>query len=141
MKELQNIAHVVSLGISVASSATHTVNIDTKGFGYAQISVLVGTSGSTAVPIALKVEEGDTTSSYGAIASLVLTNLYTPTTKVTTAGVVSDIGICLEGRKRHLKVSYTPGTTEVVVIHGLLGRAHQLPDTATEKNVGSNFVA
>ncbi len=140
MKELQNIHHDFSLAAALTTSSTHTVSIDTKGYAYAQVALIVGTSGATTIPGVCKIEEGDTTSSYAAITGLAIGQLHSATTKSTNAHVLFDAGICLEGRKRYLKVSYTPGTAEVAVVHALLGRGHTLPDSTTEKNVAHNVV-
>ena len=139
--QAQNAAHVISIPASVATNATHTVDIDTRGYSYAQINLIAGTAGSTAVPTALSLSEGDTTSSVAAIAAFALTNSFTATTKTTSEQVLASWGVCLQGRKRYLRPAVTPGVATICAWHVELLDAAQAPTTTTLRNVTSQVNA
>ncbi len=132
---------------ATASNATSTGTIDTLGFDYCCIDVILGTAAATTTPIALKVEEGDTTSSYSAITAL------TGGTAANTSGyfvlaarpettdeVYARLNIDLRGRKRHLKVSVTPGTTANAQVIAALYRADEMETTVSTTAHGCSVI-
>lgn len=104
---------------STASSATQTASIDLRGFGNCCLSLYVNT---THVPLALKVEESDDNSTWAA-ANMTGGTHFTlaGVTATNEANTVFDVN-CV-GRKRYLKLTVTPGTTNLVCAYATLGRS------------------
>lgn len=131
---------VLSAGAVVATNATATGNVDTLGYDYVTFVVnLDSSTAGTDNPAVLKIEEGDTTSSYAAITAL--------TGDGTDGFVIPDNGTTLplalpiilnvnmKGRKRHLKVSLTPTKTggQYADVLAVLTRGDVAPITAANQ--------
>lgn len=101
-------ARAVSVLIPAASATTaRTASIDTSGANDCIVLVHVGAEANTnSTNVKVKLEEGDSTSSYATFSSdfndVVLDN---------TSAVVGNYSIPLTGRKRYLKLTVTPDTT------------------------------
>lgn len=125
-----------------ATNATHQHSIDTLGFDYASIDVVfepVAAAGTnSAVAVALKLQEGDTTASYSDITAFVGggTGGFTiPTPDTTTDANVVRFDVDMRGRKRYLNVYATPNVASVVASAARLGKPEEGPTTAAGKGV------
>jgi hypothetical protein len=89
----------------------------------------------------MKVEEGDTTSSYSAITALTgggVGGFTIPAASSDTdATSIVKLDVDCKARKRYLKVSMTPGATATVGIVACLSRAEVSPENATAAGVGA----
>jgi hypothetical protein len=116
----------------LASSATHTHTIDTKGFSKASIDVAfepVAAAG-TNNPIAhvLTLQHGDTTSSFAAVSGFVAGTDYTlPTPANTSDTTVVRLNID--------RVNVTPRTDIAVATAARLGTAEAVPVDASGAGV------
>lgn len=138
MNSLENTKTVASLSDDITSSATHSMEIDTLGFKVASIDVAfekVAAAGTnSAVALVLKLQHGDSTSSYSDLTGYVGGTSFTiPTPANTTSDVVVRFDVDLRGKKRYLKVVATGNATGSVYSVARLGKPEDGPDTATEK--------
>lgn len=144
MQHIANTKRVLAVNqASTTNGATASGNIDTLGFDYASIDVLLTTSNAvTNNPSVLKVSESDDTvaTNFSDITELVgdgtsgftIPNAITAATSIT--GPFQTINVDLRGRKRYLKVSVTPITTQVVTVLAHLGSPEQGVDSAADVN-------
>ena len=117
---------------ALTSSLTGTARIDRAGYDYAEIDIILGTSDTPSdMPSVLKLTESDDTvvTNFTAIAA------FTGGTAVdSTHGFVipnadssnpNIYKLCVDcrARKRYLKVSVTPATNQLCVVHTQLSRA------------------
>ena len=108
--------------ISKTNGATATGEpIDTKGYDFAAISIFASTADVVSNTLSvLKIEEGDTTSSYATFSGAVSGTDYTIATNAYTtfgAGVNQNVWtffVDCRARKRYLRVSASPQTTMVI---------------------------
>ncbi len=128
---------IAIIPISKTNGATATGElIDTKDFDYVNIGIVASTADVVSNTLSvLKVEEGDTTSSFatfsGAVSGTdytIATNAYTSTTNQN----VWSFGIDTRHRKRYLRVSVSPQTTMVIGGVATLSRGKQAPTTSAE---------
>jgi hypothetical protein len=112
-----------------ATNATAQHTIDTLGYAYASIDVVLEPNAATtdAICRALKVEESDASGSgYSDIAGLVgngTGGFAIPTSGSRTAGSnVVRLNVDLRGKKRYLRVNATPTAASVVASVVRLGR-------------------
>ena len=123
---------------STTNAATTTGTLDTLGYDFAVIDVMSTTSNDTTNNFSvLKIEEGDTTSAYSAITALTGdgTGGFTiPAADTSTPVIVATFHIDLTGRKRHLKLSASPVTTQTIWAQAKLFRGDEIPSTATKAN-------
>jgi beta-mannanase len=138
MNRLENTKTVASLSDDITTSATHSMEIDTLGFKVASIDVAfekVAAAGTnSAVALVLKLQHGDSTSSYSDLTGYVGGTSFTiPTPANTTSDVVVRFDVDLRGKKRYLKVVATGNATGSVYSVARLGKPEDGPDTATEK--------
>jgi hypothetical protein len=140
MNRLENTKTVASLSDDITSSATHSMEIDTLGFKVASIDVAfekVAAAGTnSAVALVLKLQHGDSTSSYADLSGYVGGTSFTiPTPANTTADTVVRFDVDLRGKRRYLRVLATGNATGSVYSVARLGKPEDGPDTATEKGV------
>lgn len=123
---------------STTNGATTTGSFDTLGYDYALISVMSTTSNDTTNNFSvLSVTEGDTTASYSAIAALTGDSGFTiPAADTANNQVVAQMRVDLRGRKRYLKLSCTPLTTQTIWATAVLSKADEEPNTATKAGAG-----
>jgi len=138
MNRIENTKTVASLSDDITSSATHSMEIDTLGFKVASIDVAfekVAAAGTnSAVALVLKLQHGDTTSSYADLAGYVGgTSFAIPTPANTTGDVVVRFDVDLRGKRRYLRVQATGNATGSVYSVARLGKPEDGPDTAVEK--------
>ena len=145
MNRLENTKTVASLSDDITTSATHSMEIDTLGFRVASIDVAfekVAAAGTnSAVALVLKLQHGDSTSSYADLSGYVGGTSFTiPTPANTTGDVVVRFDVDLRGKRRYLKVVATGNATGSVYSVARLGKPEDGPDTATEKGASVAIV-
>lgn len=143
MNALQSTKSLAKIGTADTTTAqTFTHSIDTLGYDYASIDVVFEQTAATTddVATALKLGQGDTTSSYDDITAFVGggTGGFTiPTTSLTDASNIVRFNLDLRGRKRYLQVSATPIAASVVCSVVRLGKAEVGPVSASEVGVAA----
>ena len=116
---------------STTNGATTTGSFDTKGFDYAVIDVCATTSNNATNNFSvLTLSEGDTTSSYAA-ASTGDTDFTIAASDTAADQVVAQFRVDMRGRKRYLKLSASPVTTQTITAVAHLHRADQLAIAST----------
>lgn len=132
---------------SVASSATHSLEIDTLGFAHASIDVyftpFTAAAGPSTAATVLRLAHSDTTGTSGA------TNLYVQGTDYTVAagstatggvGYAHRFDVDLRGKRRYLTVFATPASTVGVVTSCRLSKGEAGPMSASDKGVSTQVV-
>jgi hypothetical protein len=138
--------HVVAITpISKTAGATATGNfIDTKDWDYVNISVFAGTADVVSNTLSvLKIEEGDTTSSYATFSGAVSGTDYTIATNAYTSTTNDNawhFGVDTRNRKRYLRVSASPQATMVIGGSAFLSRGAQAPTNASQAGVLNNIL-
>lgn len=113
------------LGTGVTNGATVTANIDTKGFNYATLDVILGTSNTASNnPSVLKLSESDDTvvTNFADVAHLTgdgASGFTIPTMSTSVANIVR-FNVDLRARKRYLRLTCSPVTTQEIVLSGRL---------------------
>ncbi len=137
---------------TTATNATGSNYVDTLGFGYATIEVMAPAAtatNSSAKFIALALTEGDTTSSFAAFGAFTgttnstaaATEFVLPVWNNTSVGSVHKFFIDLRGRKRYIKVAYTPAASHTTICaKATLSRSAIMPDTDTERGVAVSVI-
>lgn len=123
---------------SKTAAATATGTIDTLGYDYATIDVLLPTADVVSnCPTVLKLQECDTTvvTSFVDIAGFkggttgsgdfTIPNAITSATSIT--GPFATFNVDCKARKRYLQIVVSPATTQVVNVLAQLSRAEQMP--------------
>lgn len=132
-------------GATLATNATATGWVDTRGYDYCSVIVAVGTSSSAALT-ALKLMEGSATNSTTAIVALtggtatsssvgfVIPTHATNGTSTSQAYAVMNVD-CRK-RARYLVMNLTPAATNTVTALAVLSRADEMPSgtAATGEN-------
>lgn len=124
----------------LASNATHTHTLDTKGFSYASIDVafepVVAAGTNSTVAHVLTLQHGDTTSSFDAVTGFVAGTNYTlPTPANTNQTTVVRLNVDLEAKKRYIRLNVTPRADSAVTTAVRLGVAEAVPVAASEAGV------
>jgi hypothetical protein len=125
---------------AIGATATATLTIDTLGYDHCSVNVLRASNASTVFANVIKVEEGDTTSSYSNVTALVgggTGGFSIPGIAAADTGSSSilKMDIDTKAKKRYLRVSYTPGASATVAIVARLGRGEVAPATNAEAGV------
>lgn len=138
----QNLKYVLPiLRASTTNGGTASGNVDRLGFDYVTIAVLLPTSDNvTNNPSVLKISEADTTdaTNFSDITGFVgdtdftIPNCVTSATQASAAFAVFNLDC--RARKRYLKVTVSPTTTQVVDAVAILSRPTELPNNTTEQN-------
>lgn len=116
------------------TAGTATLTLDTLGFSYASIDVIVGKSSTAAHTAAsilntLTLSQGDTTT---AGASVYTVAVPAASAAVTSQASVVRLDVDLRGKGRYLKVDASAVGTLPTNIVARLGRGEIGPDTAAE---------
>jgi hypothetical protein len=124
----------------LASNATHTHTIDTKGFSKASIDVsfepVAAAGTNSTVAHVLTLQHGDTTGSFAAIAGFVAGTDYTlPTPGNTSDTTVVRLNLDLEAKKRYVRVNVTPRADSAVATAARLEVAEKVPTDASSAGV------
>lgn len=135
--------------VSVALSATHSVEIDTLGFEHASIDVLfspfTSATGPTTAANVLRVAQSDTAGSGQAnVSGLVGGTDFTVGAGVTatsSVGYAHRFDVDLRGKRRYLTVYATPASTCGVVTTCRLSKGEAGPTSATDKGVNTQAIS
>ncbi len=136
-----DIKYVLPIAVSsTTNGATATGNIDRLGYDYCRISVISDSAVVSNLPTTLKVSECDTTvvSNFvditafvgGGTGGFTIPALPTAATSITKPWAVFNIDC--RPRKRYLKVSITPITTNILTVQAELSRAETTPSTTNQ---------
>lgn len=146
--DITNAKHVLPIPFtSTTAAGTATGNIDTLGYDYLTVNVLLPTADVVSnKPTVLKLSECDTTvvSSFADITAFVGggTGGFTIPNAITAASSISlpyaVFNVDCRARLRYIKVSVSPATTQVVTVLGQLTRAEQTPTTTGQGTVVVN---
>ena len=131
------------VGSTVTSAAgTATLTVDTLGYAYASVDVLVATSATPANTAAsilnvLTLTQGETTS---AVTSSVYTvSAPAASVAVTNQPSVVRFDVDLRGKSRYLKVDATPASSLATTIVCRLGKGAEGPESASAKGVLAKY--
>lgn len=122
----------------VTNGETATANIDTKGYEWLSLSVFMSTSNDTTNnPSTLKLSESDDTeaTNFSDITKFKGDDSdgFTIPAAVTSGNWITQFNVDLRGRKRYLKLTVTPVTTQQVTALANMGLADEAPvDAAGE---------
>lgn len=125
----------------IASSATHTHTLDTRGFSYASIDVAFEpvAAGGTNNPVAhvLSLQASDLeNANFVAVPGFVAGTDYTIPTPANTVGTtVVRLNVNLEAKGRYLRLSVTPRADSAVATAVRLGVAEAVPVNAADAGV------
>jgi hypothetical protein len=132
---------------SVASSATHSLEIDTLGFAYASIDVyftpFTAAVNPTTAATVLRLAQSDTSGAAGTANLYVQGVDYTVaagTTATAGVGYAHRFDVDLRGKRRYLTVYATPASTVGVVTSCRLSKGEAGPMSASDKNVNTQVV-
>lgn len=121
---------------SFTNGATASGNVDTLGFDWMTLDVFMSTSNAaTTNPSVLKLSESDDTvvTNFADISGAEGDTDFTIPNAVTSGDWAVKFNVDLRGRKRYIKVSATPTTTQVVAAVANLGVGDSAPgDTAAD---------
>jgi ABC-type proline/glycine betaine transport system substrate-binding protein len=127
---------IVISPVSTTNAATATGSLDTLGYDYVVIDVMTTTSNNATNNLSvLKLEEGDTTASYAAVKTGD-TDFTIAAASTTVDQVVAQFRVDMRGRKRHLKLTASPLTTQTIWAHATMFRGDVEPVIAANANVG-----
>ena len=124
--------------LSTTNGATTTGVIDTLGYDFAEIDVIATSSNNvTNNPSVLKLSESDDATTYTDVSGFVGDTDFTiPAVYTNTA---SDwkvkFSVDCRPRKRYLKVSVTPITTQILTAIANLHKGDEGPNSATDASV------
>lgn len=126
--------------VSVTNAATATGNIDTLDFDFVSIDVITSTSNNTSNnPSILKLSESDDTAatSFADIAEFVGDGAsgFTIPDAVTSGLWGVKFNVDCRARKRYLRVTLSPLTTQVVTAIANLSKGTEAPVSTTTANV------
>lgn len=128
---------------SVATNATATATVDTEGWDHLQVYV-AGDTASSAIST-LKLSEGTDTSAATDIDAFTGGNTsvgFTIPSADATNGVSVLLDVDTNARERYIKISCTPGATQVVSATAVLSRGKiGLTSTASEHGVDTYHTA
>lgn len=116
--------------VSVTNGATASGYVDCRGFKFATISLDASAANVVSNNCSvLKITEGDTTAASTAITELTGDGVggFTIAAAKTSASVVAVFNLDLRPRKRYLKLTVTPITTQIVAAHIALHKGESLP--------------
>ncbi len=130
---------------SVATSATATGRVDTIGFDYLTIDILLDSVAAVTSKLQiLTLTESDDDTTYATWAGVVGS---ADADFAIPAGDTDDPQIIkyntdLKGRKRYIKVTLTPDGTEAQLVAAMstMSRAKLMPDTTTEMGVVAHII-
>ena len=118
----------------VTNGETATGNIDTLGYDWLTLDVMMTTSNAvTNNPSTLKLSESDDTvvTNFANISGAVGDTDFTIPNADTSASAIYKFNVDLRGRKRYIKLSVTPLTTQGVHAIANLGLGDEAPVAAT----------
>ena len=141
MLSLQNLK-IVPLFVGTTTGTTltqYTGYVDTLGFDEVVITVTSGVTTTTTAPTVMKLQEGDTTSTFADLTGAVGGTDFTIPNNATTAAAINVPAVFhvtkTGARKRYIKCLVTPGVAGETTAIAHMARAGELPNSTTEQNV------
>lgn len=134
---------VAKSATSVAIGATHTLEIDTRGFAYASIDVLytpfTAAAGGTTAATVIKLQQSDSTGSAQVDVSGYVGGtdfaVGAAVTATASVGYSCRFDVDLRGRRRYLTVATSPVSAVGIATVCRLSKAEAGPVNATGKGV------
>jgi hypothetical protein len=122
--------------VSKTAGATASGTVDTRGFSFCTIDVLGSATGDTTAPTVLKVEQSHDLTTYASCSLTGGTDFTIPIGN-TSGSVIAKFNMDLRGKRRYLKVTFSPGTTTIVgaVANLFKGGNNPAPLATTGANV------
>lgn len=123
---------------SIATSATASGYVDTRGYDYLEIEVTLDTANVVSnKPSVLKLMESDdtVTTNFANISGAVGGTDFTIANALTSLPNQYAFCVDLRGRKRYIRCDVTPGTTQIGSITAQLSKGEEAPVTATKAGV------
>lgn len=131
MQPLSKVAVVIS-PVSKTNGATATGTVDCKGFDFVTLDLVAATADTASnKPSVLTLTEGDTTSAFATFSGCVSGTDYTIPSASTSAAQVYKFNLDLRGRKRYLKLTVSPRTTQIVCALANLHKGDKAPINTT----------
>jgi len=130
------------VGTTVTSAAgTATLTIDTLGYAYASVDVIVATSSTPANTSAsilnvLTLSQGDTNTAGSSVYTVAAP---AASVAVTAQPSVVRLDVDLRGKSRYLKVDATPATSLATTIVARLGKGEAGPESASAKGALAKY--
>ena len=130
------------VGSTVTSAAgTATLTVDTLGYAYASVDVLVATSSTPANTSAsilnvLTLSQGDTNTAGSSVYTVAVP---AASVAVTAQPSVVRLDVDLRGKSRYLKVDATPASSLATTIVCRLGKGQEGPESASAKGVLAKY--
>ena len=130
------------VGTTVTSAAgTATLTVDTLGYGYASVDVVVAKSATPANTAAsilnvLTLTQGDTTAAGDSVYTVAVP---AASVAVTNEPSVVRLDVDLRGKSRYLKVDATPASSLATTIVCRLGKGAEGPESAADKGALSKY--
>ena len=130
------------VGSTVTSAAgTATLTVDTLGYAYASVDVLVATSATPANTAAsvlnvLTLSQGDTNTAGSSVYTVAVP---AASVAVTAQPSVVRLDVDLRGKSRYLKVDATPASSLATTIVCRLGKGEVGPESASAKGALSKY--
>lgn len=143
MNHLEGTKTSAKITAAVATSGTHSHEIDTIGTEYASIDVVFSNFTAAAANYAtvLKLQQSDVSGSGQTdLSGFTVAAGAGRTTGVGLNGAVCRFNVDLRGTKRYLTVVATPGVAANIASVARLGKAQEMPTTAASADV-NNFVS
>lgn len=125
---------------STTAAATASGNIDTLGYDFVTIDVITTTSNNvTNNPSVLKLSESDDTvvTNFADISGFVGDTDFTIPNSVTSGDWGVKFNVDCRARKRYLKVSVSPLTTQTITAIANLSKGDEAPVSTTSANVNA----
>ena len=128
--------------LSTTNAATASGNIDGLGYDFVEIDVIMTSSNDTTNnPTVLKLSESDDTvvTNFADVSGAVGDTDFTiPAAFTNTASDFKvKFSVDLRPRKRYLKVSISPLTTQIITVVANLHKGDEGPTNTTDANVGA----
>ena len=130
------------VGTTVTSAAgTATLTIDTLGYAYASVDVLVATSSTPANTSAsilnvLTLSQGDTNTAGSSVYTVAAPSA---SVAVTAQPSVVRLDVDLRGKSRYLKIDATPASSLATTIVARLGKGEVGPESASAKGALAKY--
>jgi hypothetical protein len=139
MNHLEGTKTAAKISASVATSATHSHEIDTYGYDYASIDVVYSpfSAATTAYASVLKLQQSDSAGSAQVDVTGFTVTAGAGSTTGASVGAVARFNVDLRGKKRYLTVVTTPGNSVAVASVARLSKGEDMPITASAAGVNS----
>jgi hypothetical protein len=131
---------------SIASNTTTSGYVDTRGFDYLEVDLVLGTVAATSsITKSIALSESDTTAFVatdvittfvGSAATSTSVGFVWPTVGVTSGSQIIRMGVDIRARKRYIELYWgAPAVAQTACALARLSRAGEMPNTAAEAGV------